>query len=119
MKGQALETPQKQAFIRSKALENQHAGTKDTVLWSRHAISKLVVEGLVRLHVEAALQTCKLIEDYPIVGRPLPDCLVLGFWREQPIHVVVALDAEGDRIFVVTVYTPSFERWKDDWQTRK
>ena len=55
--------PQKQAFIRAKALENQQAGVKDKVLWSRPAIGKLVVEGLVRSHVEAALQTGKLIED--------------------------------------------------------
>lgn len=119
MKGQALGTPQKEAFIRSKALENQHAGTKDKVLWSRHAIGKLVVEGLVRSHVETALQTCKLIEDYPVVGRPLPDCLVLGFWQEKPVHAVVAVDIDRDRIFIVTVYMPSFERWEDDWQTRK
>jgi hypothetical protein len=114
-----LEAPQKQAFIRAKALQNQSVGSKDKVLWSRHAISKLVVEGLDRSHLEAALQTCELIEDYTPVNRPLPDCLVLGFWQEKPVHAVVAVDLERDRVFIVTVYTPSFERWENDWQTRK
>jgi hypothetical protein len=117
--GQTLETPHKQAFIRAKVLENQYAPAKDKVLWSRHAVSKLVVEGLDRAHVETALQTCKVIEDYPVGGRPLPDCLVLGFWQEKPVHAVVAVDGDRDRIFVVTVYMPSLERWEDDWQTRK
>jgi hypothetical protein len=108
-----------QEFVRAKARENGRAAEKDRVLWSRHAIAKLVGEGLDRIQVEVALQTCRVIDEYPLVGRPLPDCLVLGFWQERPIHAVVAIDAENNRILVVTVYVPSPERWEDDWQTRK
>jgi hypothetical protein len=114
-----LDTQNQQAFIRAKALENQHTPARDKVLWSRHAVGKLVAQGLQRSHVEIALQTCKVIEDCAAMGRPLPDCLALGYWQERPIHGVVAMDVDQDRIFVVTVYVPSSERWNDGWQSRK
>lgn len=82
-------------------------------------MKKLRIEGLRKSQVEDALKDCVLVEDYPIVGRPLPDCLVLGFIKENPIHVVAALDEDFDRIFIITVYRPSVERWADGWKKRK
>jgi len=112
-------TPEeKQQFIRRKASEH---GVPDNekILWSVHAVKKLRMEGLKKVHVEESLKTCILAEDYPAVGRPLPDCLVLGFTGNEPIHSVVAIDTDFDRIFIVTVYRPSYERWEDDWKRRK
>ena len=45
------------------------------------------------------------------IGRPLPDCLVLGFVGGVPVHMAIALDELNDKILVVTVYVPSEERW--------
>lgn len=110
----------KQAFIREKAEENQIDPQGMKVLWSRHAVGKLVTEGLSRQEVERALKTCEIVEDYPMATRPLPDCLVLGWVQAQdPLHAVVALDRKSDRIFVVTIYCPDPRRWEDDWKTRK
>jgi hypothetical protein len=89
--GPAVDTRQKQEFIRTKAFENKRASVPDKVLWSRHAIEKLVAERLDRSQVEVALQTCHVIEEYVSVGRPLPDCLVVGLWQGRPIHAVTAL----------------------------
>lgn len=44
---------------------------------------------------------------------------VPGVCFERALHAVVACDERLDRIFVVTVYRPSEERWEDDWRTRK
>jgi hypothetical protein len=80
----------------------------------------LVADHLTRRQVERALRECELIEDYPALHRPLPDCLVLGWLTpNEPVHAVVAIDLERDRIFMVTVYKPSEEEWEDDWRTRK
>jgi hypothetical protein len=90
------------------------------VIWSRHAIQELVADDLTRTQVEHALETCEVIEDYPTAHRPLPDCLVLGYLTpDEPAHVVVAIDVERDRVFVVTVYRPDSEVWFDDWRTRQ
>lgn len=108
----------KQPFIQRVAEENRSnlEGTK--ILWSRHAVAELAVEGWNRRQVESALLNSDVIEDYPALHRPLPDCLILAWVTSTtPIHVVVAIDEELDRILVVTVYQPSEEEWEDDWRT--
>ena len=110
----------KEEFIRHIAAENQDSDLGRKILWSRHATVRLADYGLSRPQVEAALIHCVVIEDYPSVHRPLPDCLVLGYLSSgDPFHAVVALDIANDRLFMITVYIPTSERWKDDWQTRK
>jgi len=49
----------------------------------------------------------------------LPDCLLLGFIDDNPIHIVAAIDIDMDRIFVVTVYRPDIMRWENDWKRKK
>jgi hypothetical protein len=115
-----MDAKAKQAFIQRKALENQADPGGNKILWSRHAIAELVGDELDRIQVEEALKASEVIEDYPTLHRPLPDCLVLGWLLgEGPIHAVIAIDKAKDRLFVVTVYKPSPEEWENDWRTRK
>jgi hypothetical protein len=110
----------KQRFIQQKARENQADPQGIKVRWSQHATAELVNDDLTRADVEAALIFCEVVEEYPEWHRPLPDCLVLGSLLDgRPIHAVVALDEANDRIFMVTVYLPSIDRWHDDWRTRR
>ena len=110
----------KQVLVRTLAKKNQGDPRGALILWSRHATMELINEGWTRGLVEASLVECVVIEDYPSFHRPLPDCLVLGWTADgQAVHAVVALDESRERLFVVTVYRPSPEEWKDDWRTRK
>lgn len=110
----------KQDFICRKANQNQADLAGEHILWSRHGIAELINEGWHRVHVEAGLQDCEIIENYPAIHRPLPDCLILGWFASgKPFHAVVAIDEGNDLLFVVTVYEPSLEEWEDDWKTRK
>jgi hypothetical protein len=111
---------EKRDFIRSKASQNRWNPDGEKILWSRHGIGELVNEGWLRGQVEAALETSEVIEDYPALHRPLPDCLVLGYLvTGEPMHAVIALDEANDRLFIVTMYKPSREEWQNDWRTRK
>jgi len=111
---------EKQLFTRQKVAQNEHDPEGAKVYWSRHAVAELVNDNLTRAEVEQALKQCEIIEEYPIGHRGLPDCLVLAkLSGTQPIHAVIAIDEAKDRIFVITAYVPSAERWHDDWQTRK
>jgi hypothetical protein len=115
-----METEEKQSFIRRVARQNQVDVEGKKIRWSRHGITELVNEGWNRAWVEEALQDSEVIENYPMEHRPLPDCLVLGrLATGEPLHAVLALDVINDRLFVVTVYKPSLEDWKNDWRTRK
>jgi len=109
---------EKEKFIRQKAVEHIPA-INEKIYWSIHAVKKLRIEKLRKAEVENCLKRCIIIEDYPMKGRPLPDCLALGFVNSDPIHSVIAIDRDFDRILIVTVYRPSAERWKNDWKTRK
>jgi hypothetical protein len=109
---------EKELYIRQKANEHIPA-INEKIYWSLHAVKKLRTEGLRKIEVENSLKECIIIEDYPMEGRPLPDCLVLGFIGSDPVHSVIAIDRDFDRILIVTVYRPSAERWEDDWKRRK
>jgi hypothetical protein len=108
----------KELFIREKAREHIPE-INEKISWSLHAVKKLRVEGLRKRDVEVSLKECIIVEDYAMEGRPLPGCLILGFIDSDTLHAVIAIDRDFDRIFVITVYKPSLERWKDDWKTRK
>ena len=114
-------TPQdKQDFICRQARRNLLSEGGERILWGRHGITELVNEGWDRRLVENALQNCEVLEDYPTLHRPLPDCLVLGWLTTgEPCHAVIGIDEANDRVFVITVYKPSREEWEDDWRTRK
>ena len=110
---------QKQEFSRAK-FRASIGGSEGAVLWSAHAVSKLIRSHWDRVQVEQALVEGDVIEDYPQEHRTLPDCLMLGFSSGgEPIHAVVALDEKLDRLLVVTIYEPDPERWDDDWKTRR
>jgi Domain of unknown function (DUF4258) len=109
---------QKQNFIRKKSREHVPE-ENERIMWSVHAIKKLRIEGFRKAEIEKCLKECIIIEDYPVQNRPLPDCLVLGFVGTDPVHVVTALDKDFDRVFIVTVYRPTPERWEDGWKKRK
>lgn len=115
-----MDSEGKQQFIRQKSEEHQARPLFGKINRSRHSILELRLEGFLRAEVEAGLQNCEVIEDCPTLHRPLPDCLVMG-WLEsrEPFHAVVALDAVGDKLLIVTVYSPDEKDWQDDWRTRK
>ena len=61
----------------------------------------------------------EIIEEY-WDDRPFPSCLVFGLTEKQkPVHVVIATDADDQRIWVITVYFPSKEEWEDGFKRRK
>jgi hypothetical protein len=115
-----MDAEEKQRFIRAKAVENESDPGARKILWSRHGITELVEERLGRGALENGLKQCEVIEDYPTLHRPLPDCLVLGWITPpRPFHAVLAIDEANDRVLVVTVYRPSPEEWEDDCRTRR
>ncbi len=108
----------KEGFIREKAGEHV-PGSNEKISWSLHAVSKLRAEALRKKDIENSLKECIIIEEYVMEGRRLPGCLSLGFIGQIPVHSVIAIDRNLDRIFIITVYKPSTERWGNDWKSRK
>ena len=83
------------------------------VEWTDHAAKRMLQRGITRMEVRQAILTGEIIEDYPD-DYPYPSCLVLG---DNKLHVVCGI-GEG-RLWIITAYRPSTEKWESDLRTRK
>ena len=61
-----------------------------------HAVERMFERGISTDDVRRVIQAGKVIEDYPN-DTPFPSCLVLGYARNKPLHVVIATDKETNR----------------------
>lgn len=79
---------------------------------SLHADEERFAEGLTIEHVEVALRSPELLEDYPDDPRG-ESCLVLGYSNQQPVHVVCGMTRQK-KLLIITVYLPRLPKWKDE-----
>ena len=52
----------------------------------------------------------EIIEEY-LDDAPYPSSLILGYWNEEPFHLVIAQSEDHARI--ITVYQPDEKKWID------
>ena len=86
------------------------------IKWSSHAVRRMLERGISREEVLSCLLGDEIIERYPD-DLPFPSCLVLGYHRDKPLHIVCAI-GQG-KLWIITVYRPSPERWSDDFRRRR
>ncbi|CAH1207926.1 conserved hypothetical protein [Candidatus Nitrotoga sp. BS] len=75
-------------------------------------ISETVVRAVIVIDLGEVIQ--EYLDDVPYPSR-----LILGWSREQPIHVVTAYDSQERMDIVITVYEPDHLRWEDGFKKRK
>ncbi len=88
------------------------------IIFSGHAVQRMFERGLKVAEVQFIIKSGEIIASYPD-DRPLPSFLFLGWVRERPLHVVVAVDAEKQQCQVVTAYIPDPALWGRDFKTRR
>lgn len=92
---------------------------KDRIAFKKHSVMRMRERGIYADEVKNIMLHGEIIEEYP-EDRPFPSCLVFGFTEKQkPVHVVIAIDADDQIIWVITVYSPSKEEWEDGFRRRK
>ena len=79
---------------------------------SLHADDERLADALTIAELEEALRSAELLEDYPNDPRG-HSCLVLGYVKQRPVHVVCGLTKQG-RVIVITVYRPAPPKWRDE-----
>ena len=62
--------------------------------------------------------TYEVIEEYP-EDKYLPSYLVYARSGSLVIHILFAVDVEGDNVRVVTAYSPNLVEWESDMRTRR
>jgi len=99
------------AFIRSRMAEAK-------ILWTYHASMRLARRTLTRADIFVAAESFIIVEAYPD-DKYLPSYLLLGVTPAGPIHVLLAVDVEGDNVRVITAYRPDPDEWEADLRTRR
>jgi hypothetical protein len=85
-------------FLKSRSSNPQIQGLMEIIckenIFSGHAVQRMFDRGLKVSEVQFIIKSGEIIASYPD-DRPLPSFLFLGWVRERPLHVVVAVDAEN------------------------
>jgi len=91
------------------------------VLWVHHAHMRVAQRGLRRAEILAGVDTYEVLELRPPAhgSRYLPAALVRAEIRGEVIHVVFALDVEGNNVRVVTASRPDPDLWDAGFRRRR
>jgi len=90
----------------------------DRIKFGGHAIRQMFNRGLKQEDVLRAVRLGEVIIEYPD-DTPYPSCLILGFARDVPIHVVFSVDKQRKIGIIITAYIPGPEIWTEDFKRRR
>jgi hypothetical protein len=87
---------------------------------SKHADKERRVDMISILEIEEAVKGGKIIEDYPDDPRG-SSCLVLGWAKKRPVHIVCGILEEPRVCRIITVYDPSKkpQKWTENYEERR
>lgn len=91
--------------------------TQNKIIWTSHALVRLIQREISRENVKEALIKGKIIEQYP-QDYPHPSCLILALdIAGAALHVVCG--ATETNLWIITAYRPNLKDWEDDFMTRR
>jgi Domain of unknown function (DUF4258) len=82
-----------------------------------HALRRMFARSITASEVRTVIEQGDTIEGYP-QDTPYPSRLVLGYASGRALHVVVADNAHGDEVIVVTAYEPDPALWQPGFRLR-
>ncbi len=68
--------------------------------------------------VLSVVNSGKIIVEY-LEDLPFPSYLMLGFFLERPLHVVISIDHNDKICHIITVYEPDANLWNTDFTKRR
>jgi len=89
-----------------------------TLIFSTHALRRMLQHRINSAQVRAVLETGERIEEYPD-DTPLPSYLMLGRGEGRILHVVAADEPASDQTIVITTYEPDPNEWEADFKARR
>ncbi|MBI5208095.1 MAG: DUF4258 domain-containing protein [Candidatus Firestonebacteria bacterium] len=91
---------------------------KRKIYWTYHVNMRLKGRSISREAILFSVNTYEIIEDYP-KDKYLPSCLIYAKYKEEIIHIHIAIDLENDYIRIITSYKPTLDKWEEDLKTRR
>ena len=91
--------------------------TDETITITKHTFERIRQRGIKYSYIKNTILNGEIIEQYPD-DYPYPSCLIFAVINDNIyIHVVVGIS--NDRLYIITAYYPTLEKWEDDYRTRK
>lgn len=91
--------------------------TDETIVITQHMTKRIHERGIQYTEIKNAILNGEIIEEYPD-DYPYPSCLILNIpANHKNIHVVTGITE--DRLYIVSAYYPSLDKWEADYKTRK
>lgn len=94
------------SLLKNKIANNEY-------VYTHHAEIERRADNLTFIQVETALLDSEILEQYPDTGRG-ESCLLVGFAKNLPIHMVCGW--RGDKIVIITVYIPQPPKFINPWK---
>jgi hypothetical protein len=88
------------------------------IIFSGHALKRMFERSLSEKDIIDVIRDGEVITQYSF-DKPYPSCIILGFVRDVPLHVVIGIDSENQAAVVITAYIPDLETWTVDFRTRR
>lgn len=88
----------------------------DCIEVTQHTLIRFQERGILFRDVLNAIKNGEIIETYPD-DYPYPSCLLLGKSERTPLHVVCGV--HENKLWIITAYYPSDDKWESDLRTRK
>lgn len=89
-----------------------------STIFSGHAVQRMFEWEISKEDVFEILAKGEVIAEYKD-DKPFSSCLILGFLKRNPIHIVVAVDQTTGICYIITVYRPDPKLWAEDFKRRK
>ena len=90
----------------------------NNISFSGHALQKMFARNINEEMITEVINFGEVIRSY-VDDKPYPSFLILGIVHQQPLHLVLAKNAESDKSIVVTAYFPDEKIWNSDFKTKK
>ena len=84
----------------------------DKIVLTEHLLNRMRQRNIRLKDIKQAIAEGEIIEQYP-TDYPFPGCLI----NAKNLHVVCS--AGEERLYIITAYRPSPEKWEDEGKKRK
>ncbi|HEX9883131.1 MAG TPA: DUF4258 domain-containing protein [Desulfobaccales bacterium] len=88
------------------------------IIFSLHAVQRMFERGIHTADIKAVIESGEIIGNY-LDDLPFSSYLILGWVKERPLHLVIAIDAEQQKCYVITGYIPDASNWDPDFKTKR
>lgn len=91
---------------------------KNNFEWRKHTLIRLAERNISQDVVLKVILEGEVIEDY-LKDRPFSSCLMFKVVEGKPFHVVVSLDEQNQKGYIITTYEPTLDKFESDFKKRR